>query len=243
MGRRKRRKNESESKSGSGWIASFADTMTLLLTFFVLLYSMADVSQDKIRALSEAFQEVLQGKSAESMLEFDKFDGSAPIVGGKEEIEIPNLNSQSQEDYTYDELKSYIENNNLQGSVSLDRNKDGVSLQLGESLLFASGESVITNKEVLSKVAQIILETESEVRIEGHTDNVPLDKNGKTNWELSVERSVNVVRFFVEEKGISADRLSAVGYGEYKPIGDNATVEGRGKNRRVSILFVSAEGE
>lgn len=240
MARRKKKKSE-PVKSGSGWIASFADTMTLLLTFFILLYSMAEVSEDKIRILSQAFQEVLQGKSADSILEFHEYDGSAPIAGGKEEVEIPNLENSSQEEYTYEELKSYIEKNNLEGSVSLDRNKEGISLQLGESLLFNSGQSKLNNTNVLDKVSEIILNTTGDIKIEGHTDNVPLSKDGKTNWELSVERSVNVVRFFVEEKNIEASRLSAVGYGEYKPIKENDTEEGRAVNRRVSILFVSSQ--
>lgn len=245
MSRRKkgRRGSDKNGGSGPGWLASYADTMTLLLTFFVLLYSMAEVDAQKIAALSNAFQQVLQGQKGESILDHTMSDGNTPIVGGETEVDIEKIPSKEEADYTYEELKKYIEQENLSDSIKLNKTEDGVHLQLGENLLFESGESNLHNnsKNILNKVAEIITNTSGDIEIEGHTDNVPLNKNGKTNWELSVERAVNVVRFFIEEKTISANRLSAVGYGEHKPVGDNSTVEGKAANRRVSILFLSKE--
>lgn len=238
---RKRRKKSEEPQGGAGWMASFADTMTLLMTFFVLLYSMAEVDSEKIKQMSAAFQDVLQGESADSIHQFDLYDGDAPIEGGESELEIPKVPSDSEEDYTYEELKQYIDANELEGSVRLEKTGDGIMLQLGETLLFKSGESNLNNTAILDKIAEIISNTTGEIEIEGHTDNVPLNREGKSNWELSVERSVNVVRHFIEGKQISPDRLSAVGYGEHKPIADNNTPEGRAANRRVSILFASSE--
>ncbi|MGL4761256.1 MAG: OmpA/MotB family protein [Sarcina sp.] len=240
MGRKRRKKSE-EPQSGVGWIASFADTMTLLMTFFVLLYSMAEVDSEKIKQMSAAFQDVLQGESADSIHQFDLHDGSVPIAGGDVEIEVPKVPNDSEEDYTYEELSKYISENKLEGSVTIEKTSDGIMLQLGETLLFKSGESNLNNTAILDKISEIISNTTGEVEIEGHTDNVPLNREGQTNWNLSVDRSVNVVRYFIEERKISPDRLSAVGYGEYKPIGDNRTPEGRAANRRVSVLFVSSE--
>ncbi|MGL4452558.1 MAG: OmpA/MotB family protein [Sarcina sp.] len=239
MARRKKRNSE-ESNSSAGWLASFADTMTLLMTFFVLLYSMAEVDSEKIRQMSEAFQSVLQGESADSIHKFDLYDGEQPIQGGDSELEVPQI-SDAQEDYTYEELKNYVAENQLEDSVKIEKTKDGILLQLGETLLFKSGESTLNNTAILDKISEIISNTTSKIEIEGHTDNVPLNRAGKSNWELSVERSVNVVRHFIEGKKINPDRLSAVGYGEYKPIADNNTAEGRAANRRVSVLFVSSE--
>ncbi|MGL4655902.1 MAG: OmpA/MotB family protein [Sarcina sp.] len=241
MGRKRRKRNSEEPQGGAGWLASFADTMTLLMTFFVLLYSMAEVDSEKIKQMSAAFQDVLQGQSADSIHQFDLYDGKEPVKGGESEIEIPKVPSESEEDYTYEELKKYVVKNQLEDSVILEKTDDGVLLQLGESLLFKSGESTLNNTAILDKIAEIISNTIGEVEIEGHTDNVPLNQNGKSNWELSVERSVNVVRHFIEVKNINPDRLSAVGYGEYKPIADNNTAQGRAANRRVSVLFVAAE--
>ncbi|MGL5633654.1 MAG: OmpA/MotB family protein [Sarcina sp.] len=242
MARRRKKNNDSE-KGGAGWLASFADTMTLLMTFFVLLYSMAEVDTEKIKQLSTAFQQVLQGQSAQSMFEFDKHDGEVPIKGGQHELELPDDPNNIEEDYTYDELKKYIKANSLENSVMLEKTSDGILLQLGETVLFNSGESVLNNTDILQKISEIISNTTGEIEIEGHTDNVPLNRDGKSNWELSVERSVNVVRYFIEDRKIAADRLSAVGYGEYKPIADNNTEKGRAANRRVSILFLSNDKE
>ncbi|WP_297517589.1 flagellar motor protein MotB [uncultured Clostridium sp.] len=238
---RKRRKKSEEPQASGGWLASFADTMTLLMTFFVLLYSMAEVDSEKIKQMSVAFQEVFQGQSADSIHEFDLHDGEVPIVGGETELETPTIPNESEEDYTYEELKRYIEENKLESSITLERTKDGIMLQLGENVLFKSGESKFSNTAILDKISEVILKTTGDVEIEGHTDNIPLNRNGQSNWELSVERSVNVVRYFIEGKKVEASRLSAVGYGEYKPIADNSTPQGRGANRRVSVLFVSSD--
>lgn len=236
---RKKRRNKGDNDGGSpGWLASYADTMTLLMTFFVLLYSMAEVDSEKLKNLSNAFQQVLQGQKSDSILDFNMDDGQVPVEG-------EDIIEKNEEDYTYKELKKYIEEKGLEDNVKLNKTEEGVELQLGESLLFDSGkaELIDKSKDVLNKVSEIINNTSGEIRIEGHTDNVPLNKKGKSNWELSVERAVNVVRFFIENKNIKADRLSAVGYGEYKPIADNTTTEGKSANRRVSILFVTEKNE
>ena len=238
---RKRRKNNEEPQGGAGWMASFADTMTLLMTFFVLLYSMAEVDSEKIKQMSAAFQDVLQGESADSIHQFDLYDGQAPIEGGESELEVPKVPSDSEEDYTYEELSRYVSENQLEESVTIEKTSDGIMLQLGEALLFRSGESNLNNTAILDKIAEIISNTTGEIEIEGHTDNVPLDRAGQNNWNLSGDRSVNVVRYFIEERKINPKRLSAVGYAEYKPIADNSTPEGRAANRRVSILFASSE--
>lgn len=245
MSRRGKRRRGSDKNNGSGpgWLASYADTMTLLLTFFVLLYSMAEVDSQKISALSNAFQKVLQGQKGESILDHTMSDGNTPLVGGESEVDMDATSKKSELEYTYEELNRYIEEQNLSNSVVLNKTEKGVQLQLGENLLFESGESKLhdDSKNILNKVAEIMGNTSGNIEVEGHTDNVPLDKNGKTNWELSVERAVSVIRFFIEEKEISANRLSAVGYSEHKPIADNSTNEGKAANRRVSILFSSKE--
>lgn len=240
MAKRRKKKNE-EPQGGAGWLASFADTMTLLMTFFVLLYSMAEVDSEKIKQMSAAFQDVLQGESADSIHQFDLYDGEVPIKGGEIEIEVPEVPRESEEDYTYEELKKFISEQKIEDSVTVEKTEDGILLQLGEALLFKSGKSTLNNIAILDKISEIISNTTGEVEVEGHTDNVPLSQTGKSNWELSVERSVNVVRYLIEEKGVKPDRLSAVGYGEHKPIADNNTAQGRAANRRVSVLFASSE--
>ena len=124
--------------------------------------------------------------------------------------------------------------------MTVEKTEEGVELQLSDSILFPSGTADLLNesKTILNKVAELILNSKADIIIAGHTDNRPI-KNNKfpSNWELSVQRAVNVVKYFTEGKGITPSRFSAMGYGEHKPIGDNKTEEGQRSNRRVSILF------
>lgn len=236
---RKRRKKDSENKGGAGWMASFADTMTLLMTFFILLYSMASVEEEKMIAMANALQNVLQGKKSDAIFDYNLSNGEATIISADEkELE------QNESDYTYEELKKYIEGNNLEILMTVEKNEEGVELQLSDSILFPSGTADLLNesKTILNKVAELILNSKTDIVIAGHTDNRPI-KNNKfpSNWELSVQRAVNVVKYFTEGKGITSSRFSVMGYGEHRPIGDNSTEEGQRANRRVSILFKNVD--
>ncbi|WP_055071310.1 OmpA/MotB family protein [Clostridium massiliamazoniense] len=236
---RKRRKKDSENKGGAGWMASFADTMTLLMTFFILLYSMASVEEEKMIAMANALQNVLQGKKSDAIFDYNLSNGEATIISADEkELE------QNESDYTYEELKKYIEGNNLETLMTVEKNEEGVELQLSDSILFPSGTADLLNesKTILNKVAELILNSKTDIVIAGHTDNRPI-KNNKfpSNWELSVQRAVNVVKYFTEGKGITSSRFSVMGYGEHRPIGDNSTEEGQRANRRVSILFKNVD--
>lgn len=236
---RKRRKKDSENKGGAGWMASFADTMTLLMTFFILLYSMASVEEDKMIAMANALQNVLQGKKSDAIFDYNLSNGEAPIISADEkELE------QNESDYTYEELKKYIEGNNLEALMTVEKTEEGVELQLSDSILFPSGTADLLNesKTILNKVAELILNSKADIVIAGHTDNRPIKSNKfPSNWELSVQRAVNVVKYFTEGKGITSSRFSAMGYGEHRPIGDNSTEEGQRANRRVSILFKNVD--
>lgn len=236
---RKRRKKDSENKGGAGWMASFADTMTLLMTFFILLYSMASVEEEKMIAMANALQNVLQGKKSDAIFDYNLSNGEAPIISADEKGVERNESV-----YTYEELKKYIEGNNLGTLMTVEKTEEGVELQLSDSILFPSGTADLLNesKTILNKVAELILNSKADIVIAGHTDNRPI-KSDKfpSNWELSVQRAVNVVKYFTEGKGITSSRFSAMGYGEHRPIGDNSTEDGQRANRRVSILFKNVE--
>lgn len=243
---RKRRKKEPENKGGAGWMASFADTMTLLMTFFILLYSMASVEESKMMAMASALQDVLQGQKAEAIFNYDLENGEAPIVGGEAQITDINTPSESENenDYTYEELKKYIEANGLENMMNVSKIDEGVELQLSDSILFPSATADLLNesKSLLDKVAELIVNSKSDIIIAGHTDNRPIkNSNFPSNWELSSQRAVNVVKYFTNTKNIKASRFSAIGHGEHKPIADNNTEAGRSANRRVTILFKNTE--
>lgn len=125
-------------------------------------------------------------------------------------------------------------------STSIDSR--GLVISLSNSVLFDSGSAKIKseNEDTLNKMAGIINGLDNYIRIEGHTDNHPISTTTyPSNWELSTARASSVVRFFVDKCSVSPEKLVAVGYGEYKPIADNATAEGRSKNRRIDIIVMS----
>jgi chemotaxis protein MotB len=120
----------------------------------------------------------------------------------------------------------------------------GLLVRFMDDVLFDSGKADLTPKarEIINKVAEIIRTNDKNVRIEGHTDNVPINTSRfPSNWELSTTRAVNVVKYLIEENGIEAKRLSASGYSDQHPVDDNSTKEGRQKNRRVDMVILRAE--
>lgn len=139
------------------------------------------------------------------------------------------------------ELNSLIERHNYGASVSLEENARGITLHISDDILFPSGSAELTHgsQEVLNKVAGIIAKIPNDIRVEGHTDNVPIKSTiYPSNWHLSVARALNTAYYLINERGLSPDKVSIVGYSEYKPIAPNTTVEDRAKNRRVDLVII-----
>jgi len=148
---------------------------------------------------------------------------------------------------TYQDLLEKMKKEIAEGQVTISELKGKLTVNMVEAILFDTGKAEVKPEglEILKKVISILKgETEKAIRIEGHTDAVPitgnLAKRFPTNWELSAARAINVTRF-LQEQGIDPDVLSAVAYGEYKPIADNETPEGRAMNRRIEIILVPRE--
>lgn len=136
-------------------------------------------------------------------------------------------------------IEAYVLANNLQNSIFLDLNEKGLIISLRDRLMFASGEAEIFNeaKIILKDITSILLEYPNNMRIEGHTDNVPINTTlYPSNWELSTARATNLTRYLIEELRFPPPRLSSSGYGEFQPVVPNATLEGKARNRRVDLL-------
>lgn len=145
---------------------------------------------------------------------------------------------------TYNNLVAELKEEIKQGEIEVVQLKDKLSLSMVEKILFDSGSSVIKKhgKEVLDRVAGILKKvSDRQIRIEGHTDNVPIGERIKekfpSNWELSTARATNVVKYLIE-KGVDPNLLSPAGYGQYRPVAPNDTEEGRAKNRRIEIVLI-----
>ena len=224
-----RRKKKGDDINTNGWMDTYADTITLLLTFFILLYSISAVDSEKLKELAEALQNSLTGK--QSVKDLENLDDI------KVDIE---KDSNKYEDLAK-KLNEIIEKNSLTEVIKIREEDRGIVLQVDESILFDPGKAEIKEGsiDILNTISKIIEETDNDIVAEGHTDNVPINTaKYKSNWELSTARAMNIVKYFIENKNISPTRLSVKGYGEYNPIAPNDTPENRTKNRRVDILIV-----
>lgn len=173
------------------WLINYADLMTELVCFFIILYALSAVLDKKMMDTAKETKEIIKEEN----------------IGGKVEV-----------------------------------TKEGIEITFQEKedkALFESGSAELNQniKNVLDKLTPVILKMENEIFIQGHTDNTPISTSKyKSNWELSTARATSVVNYLIHEKQFSPNRLSAVGYGEYKPVADNKTEEGRSMNRRVVFL-------
>ncbi len=151
---------------------------------------------------------------------------------------------------TYDELVDKLENEIERGEITISELQGKLTVNMVERILFDSGKADIKEKglEVLTRVGRILAEaTDRDIRVEGHTDNVPisprLQEKFPTNWELSTARATNVVHFLQNNSKIAPERLISCGYGPYRPVNSNETAEGRAQNRRIQIVLVPAQSE
>lgn len=234
-----RKRPEEEPKAGAPeWMATYGDMVTLLLCFFVLLFSFATLDVQKFKAIAQSMNGSLGVLDSGMTVSMEPLVNAFPADSPNEEVEeFSSL---------YEEMNEYIEENNLQKSIVLILNERGLLVRFMDNVLFDSGKADLTPKarEIIDKVAEIIRQNDKNVRVEGHTDNIPINTfRFPSNWELSTTRAVNVVKYLIEECSIEAIRLSASGYADQHPIDDNKTPEGRQNNRRVDMVILRAEKE
>lgn len=260
--KRNRRGGEDNHKDHSqDWLTTYSDLMTLLFTFFVLLFSFSVLDQQKFEQTVQSIQGslgvLISGPSIneayppnDSTLDSEDADSNQtgetgeenPLeqeIRDKEEYLRYQLETERLEGLK-EELAEYLAEQGIAASVALSVEERGLVIRFQDSVLFESGKAdIITgSKTILAEVGRVLLTTENNVRIEGHTDNLPINTvKFPSNWELSTSRATNVLRYLIQE-GISPERLSAVGYGEYHPLATNDTDEGRQKNRRVDIVIL-----
>lgn len=240
----RKKKENSGGPSGSEWLATFSDTVTLLLTFFILLYSFSTVDSNKFKQIATALQNVLSGQGGVSMLDYNPQKGTVPIIG--EQTDSGPTTNIGQEESMYDKVKEFVEKNGMQSTVQIKEDERGIIIQLKDNILFESAKADLReeSKAVLDKINSLINTFPNNIIVEGHTDNLPINTfKYESNWELSTARAVNVVRYFVESKGQNPSRFAAAGYGEFKPLVSNDSPENRAMNRRVNILIVATEKE
>jgi chemotaxis protein MotB len=280
----RRRKKQEEHVNHERWLISYADFITLLFAFFVVMYSISSVNEGKYRVLSDTLSEAFEeegdksnpiqigeisppieseGNQIESIFEEENipnlidlpFDMADPDEGELDESEGESegggeLEAEADTDDQEPEkemidfsekvdraLASFVN----KGDVSIRKNKLWTEIEMKSSLLFSSGQARLSRKSIapLKEVAEVLKPLNNMIYVEGYTDNVGIKNlTFPSNWELSAARAASVVNLFTR-LGVQANRLAAVGYGEHRPIADNATKAGRNKNRRVTIFVMA----
>lgn len=243
----RRRKKRGEEGQQDRWMITYADMITLLLTFFIVMYSMSEVQNDKFNAIVQSLQNAFQTKTIESVPEADELG----VDVAKESLPAPekipqghseNNESEEQLDQLYQKLQDYIAKNGLDGAISLQNQPRGVQMTFHNNILFDLGQAKIKKeaRPVLQKVGGLVEAVDNPIRIEGHTDDQPIidGEQFASNWELSTARSQSVRRYLQKEDSIKPARMSVVGYGEYQPKAKNDTATHRAQNRRVNLVVL-----
>jgi chemotaxis protein MotB len=244
-----RKKSGGEEMRTDGWMATFADTMTLLLTFFVLLYSFSTIDAKKFEQIASSLQSVLTGKTGKSVLDLNIKSGEVPIVGEPIKVTTPSSSSSSSsnKEDIYKKVQKLIKEKKLEGTIDIKSDSRGVIIQLRENIIFNSGKAEVIDKikPVLKSINGLLSTLPNDIIIEGHTDNIPINNyQYKNNWQLSSARALNVLEYFVYIQGqANLKRFRAVAYSEYQPTVPNNSDANRALNRRVNILIVANEKE
>lgn len=238
-------KKEEHEEHGGGagmerWLLTYADMITLLLIFFIILYCMSQVNQAKFNQLVQVLNQA--------------FGGSRSVINmynlGILEKNLQAGESERNAKKSYNKATQEFEKEIQAKLISVTKEERGTVIRMSSDFYFASGSADLTPLayEVLQKIRVILDSVSNDIQVEGHTDNVPINIHSAlaqrypTNWELSSQRAINVLKFF-EREGIVKKRLSAIGLADNKPLKPNTSDENRAANRRVEIIIVDKQKE
>lgn len=248
---RRERRHDVEHENHERWLVSYADFITLLFAFFVVMYSLSSVNEGKYRVLSDsmvqAFRNVNINESGQQIVM-----PPVNVAAVKPQTVPPSPADEEKRKRDAERMRSMAEEIRRvllpltkDGQVNVSEGAFGISVEINASLLFAPGEAVLGPAAVtaLRSVGQVLATAAFPITVEGHTDNVPIaTARFPSNWELSAVRASSVVRLFIET-GVAPERLTAAGYADQRPVALNSSEEGRARNRRVAILIESRVGE
>jgi chemotaxis protein MotB len=245
-----RRKKRAEHDNHERWMVSYADFITLLFAFFVVMYGISSVNEGKYKVFSVSINHAFgaNGKAGE---------GNAIHVNEQEmffKSLVDRRNArlaakQREQNERMEKLASNLDQTMAKfvknGQMNVSQTGRGVELEINASALFAQGEADLQPeaRQTLADVAKVLADNDYAIEVEGYTDNVPINTvRFPSNWELSSARASSVVRLFIDH-GIVAERLRAVGAADNQPVDSNATPEGRARNRRVTITVLTPQPE
>lgn len=270
MSRRRKRKQKEEHVDES-WLLPYADLLTLLLALFIVLFAMSEVDSKRFEEISQSFNQALTGGSgimdnpsplpepkAVSSEELEKEETTEELIEDPESEGLEKKEDEKEKKVNIEadktelqaiqkKINAYIKDKKLSANLKTSLTDEGLLLSIRDNVLFSSGSDQVRSQD--EKIAKeisnlLVLNPPRNIIISGHTDNTPIKTaDYDSNWELSVMRSVNFMKLLLKNEELDPSWFSAKGFGEFKPVADNQTAEGRSKNRRVEILILPRSGE
>ncbi|MBO8138204.1 MAG: flagellar motor protein MotB [Desulfotomaculum sp.] len=240
MSRRDRLRGKKEKENHERWLITYADMITLLMIFFIVMYTMSKIDAKRFEAIAESLHKAMGGQGA------IMYDAGPRVSPGTYDSTDPG----KLRDYNRDaqslvkikeQIEEYLKKNGLQNKVTVTLEDRGVVVSFMDVVLFPLGSAQLTpeSSEILQRVGKILSQVDNYIRVEGHTDNWPIHTSRfPSNWELSTARATTVVKELTKNHQIEPERLSATGYGEYRPRRPNDSAENRRYNRRVDIVVL-----
>ena len=252
------------------WLVSYADFITLLFAVFVTMYAMSQTDKKKVEEVAASLREsfgystqaaagqkgVLQSQDIKPIPAIkpemavipmiNKMPPAGPRQGGMEKGRGKGKAEEKEFKEIQSAIEAYLIKHGAQNKVTIGITRRGLVVSLKEAGFFDSGSAVIkpAGYQLLNTILEAMTEYSNPLRVEGHTDNIPISTPiFPSNWELSVSRATNVLRYLQKNYDVEPGKLSATGYGEFRPTSENTTAEGRAKNRRVDIVLLSGDAE
>ncbi len=230
-----------ESRGIAPWIITFADMVTLLMVFFILLFAIGTVEQDKWRQIKESLREALGADAVEELgtrqgLDVIQTQVDEQTVHAVDEVGA--MVNREMEDII-SEVEEFVFKNKLSGEVRVSSDERGAVITISDVVVFPPGSADMTSKgrKTLRQVFDVLKQFNYNVKVEGHTDNTPIHTlRYPSNWELSASRAAEVAHMLIDD-GYPPERLSVEGFAEFRPIVPNTSVENRSRNRRIEVVY------
>ncbi|MCC6698056.1 MAG: OmpA family protein [Candidatus Hydrogenedentes bacterium] len=235
------RKHEEGHENDERWLLTYADLITLLMVFFVVMYSMSQTDAKKFKALAGALQAVFGagGGSSSSVVPTSAQGAGSQSRGTPQDTRSTRKQRMER---LRNSLEALVAQEGLGNAVHFQTGPDFSKLvmELSDSLMFPVGSADLTEdaKRLLAPMGDVLSKSDHLVHVEGHTDNMPISSQRfANNWELSAARAAQVIQFLIDVDKLPPERFSASGYAEFRPVADNSTEEGRARNRRVEFVI------
>lgn len=244
----KKKNHQAEHVNAERWLVSYADFMTLLFILFIILFSFSQIDAKKYQQVAASLAaefsggSILPGGGNPVM----NMPGKGPNEGegnGEEELTAAEIEQHAFAKLAHD-IEEYATEKGIKANINLRYDERGLYISITGTVLYQDASATLTPeaKEFIKVISGQLKALPNHIRVEGHTDNRPIiSAEFPSNWELSAARSVNLVRYFIEQLSFDPTRLSVAGYGEYRPVASNDTIEGQNQNRRVEIIILKSE--